>query len=113
MNLGKAITSVRKQLGIKQYELSEMTGISQTSLSQIETGLKRPSPRTLKKISEALQVPDSLLYILGMQDTDVPDSKKAIYGLIFPSIRSLALQMVTTGDNKVIAEVESAQEVTA
>ncbi len=109
MNLGKAITSVRKQLGIKQYELSEMTGISQTSLSQIETGLKRPSTRTLKKICDALQVPDSLLYILGMQDTDIPESKKAIYALLFPSIKSLAMQMVSTNDNEVMAGVEASQ----
>ena len=110
MNLGKAIMSVRKQLGIKQYELSEMCGISQTSLSQIETGLKRPSPRTLKRICEALEIPDSVLYILGMQDTDIPESKKDIYALLFPSIKSLTLQMVSSRDSKVVEDVESGRD---
>jgi transcriptional regulator with XRE-family HTH domain len=110
MNLGKAIMSVRKQLGIKQYELAEMCTISQTSLSQIETGLKRPSPRTLKKICAAFEVPDSVLYILGMQDTDIPESKKEIYALLFPSIKSLTLQMVTASDSKVVVDIESAND---
>ncbi|OJW85195.1 MAG: hypothetical protein BGO69_06130 [Bacteroidetes bacterium 46-16] len=107
MNLGKAIMSVRKQLAMKQYELAELCNISQTSLSQIETGLKRPSPRTLKKICAALEVPDSVLYILGMQDTDVPESKKKIYALIFPSIKSLTMQMVTNKDSFVVDSIES------
>lgn len=81
-------------MGITQYDLSEMCGISQTSLSQIETSVKRPSPRTIKKICEVLEVPESVIYILGMQDTDVPESKQNVYNLIFPSIRNLALQIV-------------------
>jgi transcriptional regulator with XRE-family HTH domain len=107
MNLGKAITLVRKQLGIKQYELAELASISQTSLSQIETGFKRPSPRTLTKICAALEIPDSVLYILGMQDTDVPESKKKIYALIFPSIKSLTMQMVTNKDTFVVDSLEA------
>lgn len=95
MNLGIAIKSVRRQMGITQYDLSEMCGISQTSLSQIETGTKRPSPRTIKRICEVLEVPESVIYILGMQDTDVPESKQNVYNLIFPSIRNLALQIVS------------------
>ena len=81
MNLGLSIKVIRRELGITQYELSEKCGISQTSLSQIETGTKRPSPR--------------IIYILGMQDSDVPESKKGIYSLIFPSIQNLALQIVS------------------
>jgi hypothetical protein len=30
-----------------------------------------------------------------MQETDVPESRKDIYDLIFPSIRNLALQIVS------------------
>jgi len=105
MNLGNAIMSVRKQMGMKQCELAEACGISQTSLSQIETGLKRPSLRTQKKICEVFEIPDSVLYILGMQDTDIPENKKEVYGLIFPSIRTLVLQLVTTKDNKMVENI--------
>ncbi len=94
MNLGYAIRSVRKQMGITQYELADKCSISQTSLSQIENGIKRPSNRTIKRVCEVLDVPESVIYILGMQETDVPVSKKGVYDMLFPSIRNLALQIV-------------------
>lgn len=95
MNIGAAIRSIRRQEGITQYELAEKCNISQTSLSQIENGIKRPSNRTIKKVCEVLEVPESVLYILGMQESDVPDSRKNVYEMLFPSIRSMALQIVS------------------
>jgi transcriptional regulator with XRE-family HTH domain len=96
MNVGIAIKQVRKQLGLTQQELAVKCNISQTSLSQIENGNKRPSAKTTKKICKALDIPESVIYILGMQDTDVPESKQNMYKLLFPSIRSLALEIVGT-----------------
>lgn len=96
MQIGTAIKSIRKKLCVRQNELAERCGISQTSLSQIETGIKRPSTKTIKKLCTALDIPESLIYILAMQDTDVPDSKKEVYNLVFPSIKGLALQMVSS-----------------
>jgi transcriptional regulator with XRE-family HTH domain len=81
-------------MGITQYELADKCSISQTSLSQIENGIKRPSNRTIKRVCEVLDVPESVIYILGMQETDVPVSKKGVYDMLFPSIRNLALQIV-------------------
>jgi len=95
MNIGAAIRSIRRQEGITQYELAEKCNISQTSLSQIENGIKRPSNRTIKKVCEVLEVPESVLYILGMQESDVPDSRRNVYDMLFPSIRSMALQIVS------------------
>lgn len=95
MNIGIAIRSIRRQSGMPQFELAEKCGISQTSLSQIENGAKRPSTRTLQKVCEILDVPQSIIYILGMQETDVPASRKKAYDMLFPSIRSMALQIVS------------------
>lgn len=103
MNLGVAIRSVRRQLGITQQELAEKSKISQTSLSQIENSVKRPSNKTINSICSVLDVPEAVLYILAMQDSDVPTNKKNVYDMLFPSIKSLALQIV--GDeNKDIIE---------
>ena len=96
MNIGTAIKSIRKKLSITQYELAEKCEISQTSLSQIETGIKRPSQRTIVKVCRVFDIPESVLYIVAMQDTDVPASKKGVYELVYPSIKSLALQMVNS-----------------
>lgn len=95
MNIGNAIKAIRKKLEITQSELAEKCGLSQTSLSQIETGAKRPSQKTISKLCKSMDIPESLIYIVAMQDADVPESKKGIYNLVYPSIRALALQMVS------------------
>ncbi|MBX2905453.1 MAG: helix-turn-helix transcriptional regulator [Taibaiella sp.] len=96
MNIGSAIKSIRKKLAITQYELAEKCDLSQTSLSQIETGIKRPSQRTITKVCTVLDIPESIIYIVAMQETDVPASKRGVYELVYPSIKSLALQMVSS-----------------
>lgn len=96
MNIGTAIRSIRKKLSITQYELAEKCELSQTSLSQIETGLKRPSQRTITKVCSVLDIPESIIYIVAMQESDVPASKRGVYELVYPSIKSLALQMVSS-----------------
>ncbi|MBS1772830.1 MAG: helix-turn-helix transcriptional regulator [Bacteroidetes bacterium] len=108
MNIGLAIRSIRRQLDITQYQLADKCNISQTSLSQIENGVKRPSTRTIKKVCEVLDVPESIIYILGMQDTDVPDSRKGVYDMLFPSIKSLALQIVSSEHKELIEHAEHA-----
>lgn len=107
MNLGIAIRSVRRQLGITQYELADKCGVSQTSLSQIENGVKRPSNRTIQKICGELEVPEAVIYILALQDTDVPDSKKGVYDMLFPSIKNLALQIVGKDHKQFIERCEA------
>lgn len=105
MNIGLAIKSIRKKLSITQYELAEKCDLSQTSLSQIETGVKRPSQRTISRVCMVLDIPESIIYIVAMQEVDVPASKKNIYDLVYPSIKSLALQMVSAEHLGLIGEV--------
>lgn len=111
MNLGLAIRSVRRQLSITQYDLAEKCGVSQTSLSQIENGVKRPSNRTIKKICEVLDMPEAIIYILAIQDTDVPDSKKNVYEMLYPSIKNLALQIVGSEHKQFIERCETSMAV--
>jgi len=103
MNIGSAIKSIRKKLAITQYELAEKCDLSQTSLSQIETGIKRPSQRTITKVCSVLDIPESIIYIVAMQETDVPASKRGVYELVYPSIKSLALQMVSSEHLELVA----------
>ncbi len=105
MNLGIAIKSIRRELGITQYELAEKCQISQTSLSQIENGIKRPSQRTIAKFCAVTDIPESVVYMLGMQETDVPSSKKSVYDLLFPSIKNLAMQIVRADHKRFLQQV--------
>lgn len=51
------IKSVREEKGISRYKLSQMTGISESTLSRYERGLIRKiSIENLKKICKALEI---------------------------------------------------------
>jgi transcriptional regulator with XRE-family HTH domain len=89
MNIGNTIKELRKKKEISQGEFAKLCEISQTSLSQIETGAKSPSKTTLKKICEQLDISEPMLYVLSLEERDVPENKKEIYNRIYPSVRQL------------------------
>jgi transcriptional regulator with XRE-family HTH domain len=94
MHIGQAIKTVRQTLGVSQRKLSEMIVVSPTSLSQIERGIKRPSPKTLKSISDKLNVPEAVFYVLGLDEKDVSPAKKQLFKHIFPAVQGLMLELV-------------------
>jgi transcriptional regulator with XRE-family HTH domain len=96
MNIGLAIKSIRKKLGIPQHELAEKCLISQSALSLIENGVKTPSQKTIAKVCQVLEIPEAIIYLVAMQETDVSESKRGVYKLVYPSLMSLALQIVNT-----------------
>ena len=104
MNIGVAIKYVRNQVGISQEDLSKKCGISQTSISQIENGIKSPSKKTVKKICSVLQVPEAVLYIIGIENADIPSSRKEVFNTVFPQIKELAIQIIGKKKSKLILE---------
>lgn len=50
----RALIAARKEKGLTQKELSELTGIAQADLSKIENGNANPSLKTLKRLAEGL-----------------------------------------------------------
>jgi transcriptional regulator with XRE-family HTH domain len=92
MNLGKAIKELRKNKNMSQDELAAAAGITQAALSQIERG-KRPGTGTLTKLSKALKVPASLIYVLGIEKEEVAAEKKQLYDDLFPIIQSMVKQI--------------------
>lgn len=53
-DLGIMLYKARKEKGLSQKEVSEMTGINQGNLSKIETGERTPTIRTMQKIAACL-----------------------------------------------------------
>ncbi len=76
MNLGVAIRKRRKELGYNQGTLALMVNLSQASLSQIEKQIKRPHPKSIIKIAEALNLTEGQLYYLGIDWSTIPPDKK-------------------------------------
>lgn len=62
---------IRKQKGINQYELSKLTGISQSVLCDIENDKKRARDVYIKKISKALDIPLSIINILSFDFNEI------------------------------------------
>jgi XRE family transcriptional regulator, regulator of sulfur utilization len=93
MNIGKAIKIIRKKASLTQGDLARKCSISQTSLSQIENGVKKPRAKTFNSLCQVLDVPESVIYILALEDKDVPPHRKMVYELLFPSITAMALQI--------------------
>jgi transcriptional regulator with XRE-family HTH domain len=55
--VGPRLRRIRRQRGVTLAELSEVTGISKSTLSRLESGQRKPSLELLLPISAAHQVP--------------------------------------------------------
>ncbi len=54
-HIGVAIRKIRKELGLKVYELASGVSVSPVYITQIEKHGKLPSPRIMKRISSILR----------------------------------------------------------
>lgn len=52
---GRILRARREELGIQQEDLDRFGGPSSTTLSQLERGITRPSPKTLRKLDTGLR----------------------------------------------------------
>lgn len=89
MNIGASIKEFRIQKNISQSEFANKCGISQTSISQIENGVKRPNPGNLKKICKILEIPETVLYLKALEESDIPDNKREMYREFFPIVENM------------------------
>jgi len=56
IEFGKRLGKVRKKSGFTQEKLATITHLSVTFIGLVETGRRRPSLKTLEKITTALKV---------------------------------------------------------
>ena len=62
-DLGEFIRDQRKVGHLSLRKLSDMAGISNPYLSQIERGLRKPSAEILQQIARALEISSETLYV--------------------------------------------------
>ena len=74
-DLGEFIREQRRVGHLSLRKLSEMAGISNPYLSQIERGLRKPSAEILQQIARALEISAETLYVrAGILDERGPDT---------------------------------------
>lgn len=64
MALGEKVREAREKVGITQVELSKRLKASQRTITEIETGKREPSLRTIKKIASELGISVQELFSL-------------------------------------------------
>jgi transcriptional regulator with XRE-family HTH domain len=80
-DLGTFIRDQRSHARLSLRRLSELAGVSNPYLSQIERGLRRPSAEILQQIAKALQISAETLYVQAgilEPDTGAPDLSRHI-----------------------------------
>jgi transcriptional regulator with XRE-family HTH domain len=50
------LREVRESLGYSQRDLSQMSGVTQATISHIENGVGKPRPSTLRRLADAMDV---------------------------------------------------------
>jgi transcriptional regulator with XRE-family HTH domain len=53
---GEKLRHAREDQMLSQRDLMKLTGISQATISALETGARKAQPRTVRKLAEALGV---------------------------------------------------------
>ena len=81
-DLGEFIRDQRRNARLSLRKLSELAGISNPYLSQIERGLRKPSAEILQQIAHGLRISAETLYVragfLEQRDLDDPGLEEAI-----------------------------------
>lgn len=89
MNYGKSIRQFRVNLNQTQSEFSAGVGITQTYLSQIETGKKKPSTDVLERIADYSGVDMPIMLFFASEEADIREDKREAYRLLKPAMDGL------------------------
>ena len=91
MNIGISIREIRKErtTQLNQSEFAKLIGITQTYLSQIETGVKTPSIEVLETISKNFEIPLPIIFWLGIEEQDVAEHKREYFRFLKPTVDAM------------------------
>ncbi len=89
MNIGQSIRTLRKNELMNQEEFASSVGITQSYLSLIEKGHKKPSLEVLQQMADILNTPLPVLFWFGIEREDVGENKQYAYDTLKPSIDKL------------------------
>lgn len=78
-SVGERIAIARKKADLSQNDLGRLIGVSQSFIYKLESGIKKPSVETLKKLAAVLKVkPEYLINdnIVIINDEQVPQQMR-------------------------------------
>lgn len=91
MKIGTTINLERLKQRIKQNDLANLCEMSKSHFSQIEHNAKEPSKKTLKKISEHLNISVPILILRSFEETDIKKGQFEAFKLLLPMVEDMLL----------------------
>lgn len=89
MEFASVIKGIRNELGQTQVEFANGVGITQTYLSQLESGKKDPSKETIKAICAHSKTPPAIFAWKCVTEGDVPKEKVETFKILKPIVDDL------------------------
>ena len=100
--VGNKVRAMRKEKGMTLAKLSEITGLSQAIVSQIERGMANPSFTTLAQLAHGLDIPVGKFFI-GQETSKSPVVRKSerrnLKGVTRESVGEAVHELLTPGLN--------------
>jgi transcriptional regulator with XRE-family HTH domain len=82
-SLGEYLAEQRRHAQLSLRQLSDLAGVSNPSLSQIERGLRKPSAEVLQQLAKALRISAETLYVrAGILDPDDDSDDRKAAGVV-------------------------------
>ncbi|NUR97132.1 MAG: helix-turn-helix transcriptional regulator [Kribbellaceae bacterium] len=82
-SLGEYLAEQRRHAQLSLRQLSDLAGVSNPYLSQIERGLRKPSAEVLQQLAKALRISAETLYVrAGILDPDESPEGKQPSGVV-------------------------------
>lgn len=101
-SFGRVLAEFRKRQGMSRSQLAERSGLSYPYVSQLETGLRKPSRKAAAQLAEALGVePLALEAALPPDDMSSPSFQRSLQ----------AQAALLSGDTSIVAGLEQPPEV--
>lgn len=95
IDLGNKMAKYRKARNLNIRQLSEITELTPSMLSQIERGIANPSINTLRLIAKALDVPMFSFFIEDSNTKDLYVRANQRKRMIFPENNKLSYELLT------------------
>lgn len=91
---GKKIRNARKAKGLSILQLREKTGLSKSTISELENDISNPNIGTLQKIADALEIPVEVL--IGGNNEVIDATVNELYN----TVEAYDLPVVKGGETK-------------
>ncbi|HTD99318.1 MAG TPA: helix-turn-helix transcriptional regulator [Mucilaginibacter sp.] len=92
MHTSQVIVTLRKKKNLSQTEFAKMIGLTQASLSNLESNKKKPHKSTISRICEVVEIPEQLFYLLALDEADLPDYAKERFNTIGKDLKDVILK---------------------